>query len=436
MDFHGILIVHRRWVHLRFARWNRGIAFNHPSHNSSERLDTKREWSNIKKEDVFYVSLNDSRLDCCSESHGFIRVYGCVRLFGEECFHFGKHQWYPSRTSDENDFVNLTDIHSCIFEYLSARLDGSFHEVSDEFFEFLTSENHMEIAWNSIIHRNKWLINFSWCRAWELDFRLFCGTSHSLYRARILAEINSFFRLKLRHHPFENTLIEVVSSEVCVSVRREYFECSLRSDFEDGDIESSSSEIIDRNFFIFLSVDTVGKGCRGWLIDNSLYIESGNLPGVDSRLSFAIVEIRRNGDNRFRNLGSEELFRITLEFLKHFRRDFLRSNSFSVPFDETSSIWTLGYFEGNILEFFRNFRELSSDKTLRRVDSLGRIYDCLTFCGHSDNSLPFFVRYNRGSRPSSFRVRDNLRLTSFHKCDARVRGSEVDSDNLWHMNDR
>jgi len=44
--------------------------------------------------------------------------------------------------------------------------------------------------------------------------------------------------------------------------------------------------------------------------------------------------------------------------------DFLWSNPLPVPLYETSPIWPLGYFEGNILEFLRNFRELTSDKTL------------------------------------------------------------------------
>jgi len=71
-------------------------------------------------------------------------------------------------------------------------------------------------------------------------------------------------------------VVEVLASEKSVTVCGFDFEDTLL-DFKNGDIESASSEIIDSDDFVFVFVETVGKGGGGGLVDDSKNIKTSDL---------------------------------------------------------------------------------------------------------------------------------------------------------------
>ena len=148
-----------------------------------------------------------------------------------------------------------------------------------------------------------------------------------------------------------------------ITARREDFECSFCSDLEDRDIECPSTEVIDCNPFIFAFVYPICESCRCRLIYDALYIESCDLSRVDSRLTFRVIEIRRDGDDCFVHLRTEKFLSVRLEFFEDLCRDLFRTNWLSPPLDHTSSIGSLSHLEWDILDLVRDFRKLSSDES-------------------------------------------------------------------------
>ena len=83
---------------------------------------------------------------------------------------------------------------------------------------------------------------------------------------------------------------------MCITVCCKNFDNAV-TDLDDGNIECTAAEVIYHDLLLFLVVKTVSKGCRCRLVDDTLYIKTGNLTGILCCLTLGIVEVSRNCDN-------------------------------------------------------------------------------------------------------------------------------------------
>ena len=74
----------------------------------------------------------------------------------------------------------------------------------------------------------------------------------------------------------DESVVKILATEKSVTVGGFDFEDTLL-DFKNGNIEGSSSEIIDSDDFVFVFVETVGKGSGGGLVDDSKNIKTSDL---------------------------------------------------------------------------------------------------------------------------------------------------------------
>jgi hypothetical protein len=71
-------------------------------------------------------------------------------------------------------------------------------------------------------------------------------------------------------------------------------------DFDNRDIEGTTTQVVNRdstvaNFFI----QTVGQCRSGWFVDDTFYFQTCDTASIFGCLTLSIVEVCRNGDNRF-----------------------------------------------------------------------------------------------------------------------------------------
>ena len=141
-------------------------------------------------------------------------------------------------------------------------------------------------------------ILISVCIAVESSILAFSAASSRRWRARaILLEVYAVLFHECVRQPIDDLCINVASAEVAVAVGR-FDLYGIRADFEHGDVECSAAEVEHRYLLILFLVEAVGQCGRRRLIDDALYIESGDLPGVFRRLALGVVEVSRNGDDR------------------------------------------------------------------------------------------------------------------------------------------
>ena len=161
------------------------------------------------------------------------------------------------------------------------------------------------------------------CRSGQFLLGLLRRFLQTLHCHGILGKIHAFLLLKFIDHPVHDSLVEVVAAQVGVSVGRQNFDDAV-TDFDNGNIEGTSTEVIHHDLLLFFIVQTVSKRCCRRLVNDTLHIEACNLACILRCLTLCIVEISRNRDDRFRYFFSQILLRIRLQLGQNHGRDLLR----------------------------------------------------------------------------------------------------------------
>src|SRR3989338_11543790 len=108
---------------------------------------------------------------------------------------------------------------------------------------------------------------------------------------------------------------------------RSYLHCVMAY-FENGNIKSSSAEIINNNLLVLFLVKSVSKRGRGRLGKNASHIKAGDLASGFSRRSLRIVKIRWHRNYGLAYLLSSLGFGVFFLFLQNHRGDFF----WAIPF--------------------------------------------------------------------------------------------------------
>ena len=266
----------------------------------------------------------------------------------------------------------------------------------------------------ALVHRDERQIDIRAHAGGKFAFRLFSCLFQTLESLRIVAEINSVFFLELLREPVHDDSVEVIAAKVGIAVGGFHLEHAV-SDFENGDIESSAAEVVDRDGFVFLLVQTVCQRCGGRLVDDAFDIKSGDSSGVLGRLSLRIVEVCRNRDDGFRDLFAEIGFRVGFQFLKNHGGDFRRRIALVAGFDVGVAVFAFDHFIRNAGKLILHFRIFSAHESLDGENGVFRIRDSLTFCSLPDEPFTRFRKsYNGRSGIRALRIRNDLECGAVH----------------------
>ena len=204
------------------------------------------------------------------------------------------------------------------------------------------------------------------------------------------------------------------------------------TDFKNRNIKRSAAEVVNGDGLVLTFIQTVSQRRRRRLIDDSLHIKTGDLPGVFRRLALRVIKVSGHGNHRLGHFFSEIVFGRFLQLLQDQRRNLRRRVPLALRHYGYVVALTL-HFVWDHLHFFCHFVEAPSHEALDRINrvlgigdglSLGHLsYQPLAGLGEADD---------RRSGPSPFFVRYDLGLTALHDGHAGVGGAEVNSDNLGH----
>ena len=130
--------------------------------------------------------------------------------------------------------------------------------------------------------------------------------------------------LKLLHHPIDDTLVPVITTEASVSVCALHFKYTV-TDFEHADVERAAAQVEHQNGLVFFAlVESVSKCCRSWFVDDAQHFEAGNCTRFFCCSALSVIEICRHGDHCLRDGVAQICFGIALEFHQCASADFLR----------------------------------------------------------------------------------------------------------------
>ncbi len=173
-------------------------------------------------------------------------------------------------------------------------------------------------------------------------------------------------------------MVKVVAAQMGIAVGRLNFEYAV-TQFEDGYIECTATEVEYGNLLIFLGlVKAVCKSCGGRLVDDTFYGKACDFAGFLGGLTLAVVEVGRYGDDGFRNGLSEIVFGGFLHLLKDHCRDFLWRVLTTVYIDSGRVVVAANHFVGHALNLFLHLVIGLAHEALDGVDGAFGVGDGLT----------------------------------------------------------
>jgi len=205
---------------------------------------------------------------------------------------------------------------------------------------------------------------------------------------------------------------------------------------EEGDIESATTEIEDKNVLLTLAlfVEAVSDSGSGGLVDDTGHVEAGNGTSILGGLSLGVVEISGNGDNG----AGDGLAEVGLSDFLHLDEDHggdllgleLLLLTLEVDRDEGLLAGAGLDLEGPESDIVLDgtVAELAADESLGVEDSVGGVTGGLVLGGISDETLLLGEGNVRWGGVDTLIVGDNFDLFVLPDTDARVRGSEINTD--------
>ena len=185
------------------------------------------------------------------------------------------------------------------------------------------------------------------------------------------------------------------------------------ADFQDGYVEGTAAQVIYHDLLLGFLIYTISQCSSSRLIDNTLYIQTGNLACVLGCLTLCVSKVSRYGNNCVSYRRTDICFCISLQLLQDHCRYFLR----------------------RILLAFNVNTVVRTHMTLDGNNGAACVGNCLVLCSLTNNTLALLVKcYNRRGGSCAFAVRDNDSFAAFHDCYTRVSCTQVNADNLAHNN--
>ncbi|GMR31814.1 hypothetical protein PMAYCL1PPCAC_02009, partial [Pristionchus mayeri] len=238
LDGDGGLVVSSSGEDLRLLRGDHSVARDDLGHDSSHSFDTHRQRVHIEQDDVASVLLSrdHSSLNSGSVGDGLIGVDASGWLLSiEELLDQLLHLGDASGSSHQHNLVHVVLLQIRILEHLRDGLHRGTEQVHVELLELGTSECLREVF--SV--EDRFNLHLRLMLSGQGSLRLLNLSSQLLHCSVVLSEILASLLLVQFDEVLHHSLVEVLSSQVGISVRSQHLEDSV-VDGEHGHIEGSS----------------------------------------------------------------------------------------------------------------------------------------------------------------------------------------------------
>ena len=182
-------------------------------------------------------------------------------------------------------------------------------------------------------------------------------------------------------------------------------------------------------------VETVGERGRGRLVDDAQHFKAGDLAGVLGGLALGVVEIGGNGDDGLIDLLAEMGLCGLLHLLQDEGGDLRGRIGLAVGLDPGVAVGGLDDLVGDELLVLLDHRIVvaAADQALHRKEGPLGIGHRLALGRLADEAFAVIAEGDdRRRRPHALGILDDFGVLAIHYGDARIRGAEIDPNDLSH----
>ena len=419
---------------------NASVSGDEDSHDTTSGLDTLGEGSDIQKEEILdllgTLTGEDSGLNGSTEGNSLIGVDGSVEgLSVEEVLEERLDLGDSGGTTNEDDFVDLRlgDI-----RILKDLLYGG-HALSEsghaKFLELSAGDVNVEI----LTFGKSLTVDLGLMSAGQDSLGLLALGSEATHSSGVTLDLNTGLLLESGHAEFDKDIIEIFTTEMGVTIGGLDLENTIL-DFEEGDIESATTEIEDKNVLLTLTlfVETVSDSSGGGLVDDTGDVESCDGTGILGGISLGVIEISWDSDDS----GLDGLTEISLSNFLHLGEDHggdllsLELLLFTLEVDNDHGL-LLGAgldLEGpkSDIRLDSLVRELATDESLGIEDGVLGVSGGLVLGRVTDETLLLSEGNVGWGGVDTLIVGNDLDLVVLPHSNAGVSGSQINSDGTSH----
>ena len=411
----------------RFSR-NSSVLLNQLGHHAAHGFDTQRQRRYVQQQYVATAAAQYFALNRCTYGNSFVRVHVFTRLFTEEGFNGFLYFRHTALTTDQNHVVDVAGAQAGIFQCDFARLDRTLDQIFNQAFEFGTGNFHGQVFRAGCVHSNVRQVDFSLLTAGQFDFGFLGSFFQALQSHYVLFQINALFFFELVNDVVDQALVEVFTAQESVAVGCQYFELFVAvevGDFDDGNIESTATQVIYGYFAVFVVafVHTECQSGSGWFVDDTFYFQTCDTACVFSRLTLAVVEVGRNGNHCFGDFLAQVSFSGFFHFTQNFCGNLRRRQLFALCFHPCIAVVGFDNFERHRFDVALNFFvfKFVADQTFGGVNSIFSVGYRLAFCRRADEDFATVqISDNGRSGACTFCIFDHFGLTVFRNGQTRV----------------
>src|SRR6202165_34634 len=433
-DGDGVLVVLGGREHLALLGRDRGVAIDDAGEHATQRLDAERQRGYVEQQHVLDVTLQHAGLDGRADGDDFVGVDALVRLLAEELLHHFLNLRHAGHAADQHHFADFAGGEARILQRLAAGLDGLVDEILNQRLELGARQLHRQMFRPGLIGRDERQGDFGRRGRGQFDLGLFGGLFQALQGELVVAQVDALLFLKFIGQIIDQPHVEVFTAEERVDVGRLHLEAAV-ADLKDRHVESAAAEIVDRDGAGLRLVETVSECGSGRLVDDAQHFKAGDLAGILGGLTLRVVEIGGNGDDGLIDLLAEMGFRGLFHLLQNESGDLRGRVGLAVGFDPGIAVGRLDDLVGDKLLVLFDHRIVvaAADQALDRKDGALGIGHRLALGGLADEALAIVTKGdNRRCRPHALGVFDDFRRFAIHYGDARIRGAEIDPNDLSH----
>lgn len=290
--------------------WGKDIAFHG---------NTKRERYHIQKEEVGSIgrgglSRQNSCLDCSTIRDSLIRVDALLKLLAiKEVAQELLDLWDTGRTTNKNDLINLALIDVGILKNLGNWVQSTIEGLGVEILETGTGDLGVEV----LTVEEGVDFNSGLGTVGKSSLSTLASSAETSQGTGVARHILLGLSGELLLEVIKQVGVEVLSSQMGITSSGLNGE-DTTLDVEKGDIESSTTKIVDQDVSLFVGLsgtETVGDSSGSGLVDDTEDVEASNGTSILGSLTLVVVEVGGDGDDGLGDL----LAQLNLGDLLHLR---------------------------------------------------------------------------------------------------------------------
>ena len=388
LDLDGGLEISSGGEDLGLLGGNSGVAVDQTSEDTTEGLDTEGEGSDIEEEKVLDLTGEDGTLDSGTDGNSLIGVDGLGRVTAEDGLDGLGNLGHAGHTTNEDDLLDVLGGEVGILESLADGLNGAVDEGINHGLELSTGELLVDVLGAGGVGGDEGKVDVGLEGRRKLDLGLLGGLADTLDGHAVTGEIDAGLLLELLDEVADKVDIEILTTEMGITVGGLDLEDTVL-DLEDGDIEGTTTKIVDGDNAVLLLLETVGKGGSSGLVNDTEDVEAGNLTSILGGLTLRVVEVGGDGNDGVLDGLAEESLGGLLHLVEDEATNLGRRVLLATGLNPGIAVGVLDDLVGDLLDIALDLGigELATDETLGGEESVLGVDDGLTLGGNTNEAL-------------------------------------------------